>query len=90
MCACACVGELMVDVLWHQGIPLKGQLCIRTEFQMKRKEKRRKAKENRYSYTYSVTVCMMLRAGNYGDRENCCVLKAKFSVTGHNPKHQCV
>lgn len=35
MCVCVCAGVLMVDMLGHQGIPLKGQLYIRTEFEKK-------------------------------------------------------
>ena len=45
MCVCVCAGVLMVDVFGHQGIPIKGQLCIRTEFGKKREEKRKKATE---------------------------------------------
>lgn len=45
-----------------RGVSLKGQLCIRTvSNEKKRKEKRRKATEKRYDDRYS--VCMVLIEG---------------------------
>lgn len=73
---CVCV---FVDVQWHQGTPLKGQLCIRREFWMKREERRKRREEMQWQ-TVQWDVNRQRR-----DKEICCSLSARISSEDISP-----